>query len=109
MWRCNACSYVWSGEEPPDTCPNCDAPKSKFGRLSDKAVEAIERAGFANSLLMQLHLLMDQVMDVAEDGLDDNLDPNCAKIFDQAFEQAQDLQQLVKAELQSHVGKGKWG
>jgi hypothetical protein len=69
----------------------------------------IERAGFANSLLMQLHLLMDQVMDVAEDGIDDNLDSNCAKIFGQAFEQAQDLQQLVKAELHSHVSKGKWG
>ena len=48
-------------------------------------------------------------MDVAEDGIDDNLDPDCVKIFAQALEQAEILQQSIKAELQGHMNKGKWG
>ena len=52
---------------------------------------------------------IEQVMDLAEDGVDDNLDSNCTKIFERALEQAEILQQSIKAELQSHVKKGKWG
>jgi hypothetical protein len=52
---------------------------------------------------------MEQVMDIAEDGIDDNLDPGCVRIFKRALEQAEIVQQSVKAELQGHTKKGKWG
>jgi hypothetical protein len=52
---------------------------------------------------------MEQVMDIAEDGIDDNLDPGCVRIFKRALEQAEIVQQSVKAELRGHTNKGKWG
>lgn len=29
-WKCTVCGYVHTGDEPPDKCPVCGAPKSKF-------------------------------------------------------------------------------
>ncbi len=29
-WRCTVCGYIHTGEEPPDVCPVCKAPKTKF-------------------------------------------------------------------------------
>jgi predicted nucleic acid-binding Zn-ribbon protein len=109
MWRCGVCGYVWDGEEPPDECPKCGAAKEKYVALEDKAAELIERSRFTNGLHMDLFTLLEQVMDLAEDGIDDNLDPPCVKIFTRALEQAGTLQQSIKAELQGHMNKGKWG
>lgn len=109
MWRCGSCGYIWEGEEPPDRCPKCGAARERFAEIDDKGVELIERSRFTNSLHMQLALLMEQVMDVAEDGIDDNLDPACVKIFKRALAEAEILQQSIKAELQGHMNKGKWG
>ena len=109
MWRCGACGYVWDGEEPPERCPKCSAAREKFTEIDENGVELIERSRYTNSLHMQLALLMEQVMDVAEDGIDDNLDPACVKIFKRALAEAEIIQQSVKAELQGHMNKGKWG
>jgi rubredoxin len=109
MWRCSACGYVWDGEEAPDNCPKCGAKKEKFVVLEDQAAELVERSRYTNGLHMGLYMLLDQVIDVAEDGIDDNLDPNCVKIFKKAQAQAEILQQSIKAELQGHMNKGKWG
>jgi predicted nucleic acid-binding Zn-ribbon protein len=109
MWQCASCGYVWDGEEPPDKCPKCGAAKEKFAKLEDKAMELVERSRFTNSLHMHLYAVLEQVVDVAEDGIDDNLDPGCVKIFKRALEQAEVLQQSIKAELQGHMKKGKWG
>ncbi len=32
-WRCGVCGYVHEGNEAPGQCPNCRAPKEKFGKL----------------------------------------------------------------------------
>lgn len=109
MWQCSACGYIWDGEEPPDRCPKCNAAREKFVALEEKTIEMVERSRFTNSLHMQLVLLLEQVMDVAEDGIDDNLDPGCVKIFKRALAEAETLQQSIKAELQGHMKKGKWG
>jgi rubredoxin/uncharacterized membrane protein len=29
-WRCTVCGYVHTGDEPPEKCPVCDAPKQMF-------------------------------------------------------------------------------
>jgi hypothetical protein len=109
MWQCGACGYVWDGEEPPDKCPKCGAARAKFAELEGKAMELVDSSRFTNSLHMHLYTLLEQVMEVAEDGIDDNLDPGCVKIFKNAMGQAELLQQSIKAELQGHVKKGKWG
>jgi hypothetical protein len=72
-------------------------------------MDLVERSRFTNSLHMQLYTLLEQVIDMAEDGVDDNLDPGCVKIFKKALAEAEVLQQSIKAELQGHMNKGKWG
>jgi predicted nucleic acid-binding Zn-ribbon protein len=109
MWRCSACGYVWDGDNPPEVCPKCGAKLEKFAVLEETAADMVERSRFTNNLHMQLFTALEQVMDIAEDGIDDNLDPGCVKIFERALEQAEQLQQSIKAELQGHVNKGKWG
>lgn len=32
-WECVICGYIHEGEEPPDICPVCDAPKEFFRLL----------------------------------------------------------------------------
>ena len=29
-WKCSVCGYVHTGEEPPEKCPVCGAPKEMF-------------------------------------------------------------------------------
>jgi hypothetical protein len=58
---------------------------------------------------MSLYAVLDQVAHIAEEGIDDNLDPGCVKIFKRALEEAEIIQQSIMAEIQGHVGKGKWG
>lgn len=29
-WRCTICGYIHTGDEPPEKCPVCDAPKEMF-------------------------------------------------------------------------------
>ncbi|MCP4338662.1 MAG: rubredoxin-type Fe(Cys)4 protein [Desulfobulbaceae bacterium] len=32
-WRCAVCGYVHTGNEPPEKCPVCDAPKQMFQEI----------------------------------------------------------------------------
>lgn len=109
MWRCGGCNLVWDDEAPPAVCPQCEARQKRFVLLDPAAASRIEEARFGNSLLMQLHLLLEQVQDVAEDGLDEELDPGCARVFGEAALAAERLQPMIKAEIQAHVGQGRWG
>jgi rubrerythrin len=34
-WKCMVCGYIHNGEEPPEKCPICKAPKSRFKKLDD--------------------------------------------------------------------------
>ena len=36
LWRCEVCGYVHEGDEAPDKCPKCGAPKEKFSVISDE-------------------------------------------------------------------------
>ena len=29
-WKCLVCGYIHTGDEPPEKCPVCGAPKSQF-------------------------------------------------------------------------------
>ena len=29
-WVCTVCGYVYEGENPPEKCPQCGVPASKF-------------------------------------------------------------------------------
>ncbi len=32
-FRCTVCGYIHIGDEPPETCPICGAPKSAFEKI----------------------------------------------------------------------------
>ncbi len=37
-WKCTVCGYIHTGDEPPDKCPVCGAPKSKFIEVTEEVV-----------------------------------------------------------------------
>ncbi|NIM03523.1 rubredoxin [bacterium] len=108
-FKCSVCNYVFDGENAPDKCPRCGAPKDKFARLTDDKAKLVDRARCSNQLHMGLAAVLDQVHSIAEAGIQDNLDPGCVAIFTRARDEAILLSQFIKAEIEVHIGKGKWG
>ena len=41
-WVCSVCGYVFEGENPPEFCPTCKAPGSKFNEMKGEAKLAAE-------------------------------------------------------------------
>ncbi len=41
-WVCSVCGYVYEGEQPPEKCPVCKAPASKFQAQEGEKVWAAE-------------------------------------------------------------------
>ena len=41
-WVCSVCGYVYEGEQPPERCPQCKAPASKFVAQGDEMTWAAE-------------------------------------------------------------------
>nr|WP_027717143.1 rubredoxin [Desulfovirgula thermocuniculi] len=109
LWRCGVCGYIHDGEQPPEKCPKCGAPREKFVQLDDEQAQLVTRSRFSNSLHVRLIELARKMEALAEEGIKDNLDPGCVVVFKAAREQARVLAQMAKAEIQTHISKGKWG
>lgn len=109
LWKCSNCHLVLDAEQAPDKCPRCGAPKQDIHKLEDNPAELVRRSRRSNDLHMQLDTLLRKVTKVGKAGEEDNLDPGCVHIFIKAQEDALMLQQWVKAEIEVHQGKGKWG
>jgi len=109
LWKCQVCGLVLEGPAPPDKCPKCGAPKEQFKQLSDQEAQLVTRSRKTNYLHMKALTLLQELLKIAEEGIQDNLDPPCVKIFTEAKEQALLFQQKIKAEIQGHISRGKWG
>jgi len=109
MWKCQVCNLILDVEEAPEKCPRCGAPKEKFSEIAGESKELVEKSRETNSLLMELCELMEQIESISDEGIDINLDPGCLALFKKAKEQSNILKQSAKAEIEVHVGKGKWG
>ena len=107
--KCSVCNYVLDGEVAPDKCPRCGASQDKFVKLAEDKAQLVDRARCAHQLHMGLITALDQAHSIAEMGIRDNLDPACVAIFTRARNEAVLLGQFIKAEIESHIGKGKWG
>ena len=45
-WVCSVCGYVFEGENPPEACPICKAPASKFSEKKEgEALAAVHEFG----------------------------------------------------------------
>ena len=50
-WICSVCGYVHEGDTPPEYCPLCKAPGSKFNKAAEEKVWASEhKVGVAKGL-----------------------------------------------------------
>jgi len=63
QWVCDICGYVHEEEEPPESCPVCGAPQSKFteadqGWDDDDVVPPKDKA-------------LDDIDDIDDDSVDD--------------------------------------
>jgi rubredoxin len=41
-WICSVCGYVYEGPTPPEECPVCHQPASKFNEVKEEMVWAAE-------------------------------------------------------------------
>ncbi|MCI4435533.1 MAG: rubredoxin [Ignisphaera sp.] len=108
MWKCKVCGFVFEGPEPPEKCPKCGSPKDQFVKLSEEEEKLILRSRLTNSLHIEAYTLLQRLLEIAEKGIQDNLDPPCVKIFTEEKEFALTMMQKIKAELETHMKKGKW-
>lgn len=109
LFKCEVCNYIHTGDEAPEKCPKCGAPKEKFVELKEEDTTKVVRSEFSNGLHMELYNVLQEVEDIADAGIEDDLDPGCVAIFNKAKEQAILLRKMIVAELEIHMKKGKWG
>ena len=108
MFKCKGCGYI-ADNEAPDVCPKCGAKKEMFEALTEDASILIEKSRCTNYIHMEIVSLLNSILALAESGIDENLDPNCAKLFNYCEEQSIIITQMIKAELEAHMNKKKWG
>ena len=53
-WVCSVCGYVYEGENPPEKCPQCGVPASKFTEQKGDRERAEVSMTSILSLLMKL-------------------------------------------------------
>ena len=107
-WRC-VCGYIHDGDQAPEKCPKCGAPREKFTLLDEAAAKLVERSRHTNALHCRLVNLARKIEQVCKDGIEDNLDPGCVDVFQKSLAHAYEMMKLSMTEMQVHIAKGKWG
>lgn len=108
LFRCTVCGYIHEGLDAPDTCPKCGAPKDKFIELNDEDAKKIYISDRTNDIHMELVLLASTIADLCTEGIELELDPACVADFKKARDEAWIIKQRAKAEMETHMKRGKW-
>ena len=108
-WRCGNCGYVYDGDEPPEKCPKCGAPKNQFSQIEQEAADLIDRSRLTNEMHAAIMSLDKKIQKWANKIKNENLDPGCIAIAERVLKDTHETIQSIKAELQAHMNKGKWG
>jgi len=108
-FRCTVCGYIHEGNDVPDKCPRCGASRDKLEKIPEDKAKLIDRSRLTNGLHKKLFTILEEVEKLAATGVEDNLDPACVSIFARAKEEAALIRRFIRAELEVHMGKGKWG
>jgi len=107
-YKCSVCGLIYDAEAP-EKCPKCGATKDKFAKLDAEEAKLVETSRRTNYLHMKIIKYLVKNYKYAEQGIGENLDPTCVAIFERVMKDSYELQQMIKAELESHVNKKKWG
>jgi len=108
LWKCTICGYVHEGESAPDVCPKCGAPKEKFIELGSEDAEKIYKSDRTNDIHIEMIEMAAKLNKLCEEGIKLNLDPGCTSAFEKAKTEVWVIKQRSKAELSTHMSKGKW-
>jgi len=103
------CGYVHDGKEAPDKCPKCGAPKEQFAKITADAEALLLKSRKTNEMHAAMMSLYQKLAKWAKVVKEEELDPNCVKIADRVLKDSHETIQSIKAELESHMKKGKWG
>ena len=88
LWRCGVCGYLHAGDEAPDACPKCGAPKEKFTGLTDEEAEKVHMSERTNDIHMEIVGLAERISALAQEGLEIDLDPPCVALSKAAIKEA---------------------
>jgi rubredoxin len=108
LFKCSVCNFVWQGEIAPDICPKCGQPHEKFAELTAENAGKIYKSERTNDIHMEIITLIDKVIVLSHEGVKLDLDPACVNGFKQAINEGYTIKQRSKAEIENHIGKGKW-
>ncbi len=108
MWRCEVCGYLHEGEEPPDICPKCGAPKEKFELLDDEETQMMKDALQTKEKYKQILERLEEINRMAEEGVALDLDDGCNKIFNKTREDISEIHKMIKEELENHAQECIW-
>ena len=108
MWRCEVCGYLHEGEEPPDICPKCGAPKEKFELLDEEETEMMKDAMLTKKKYAEIKESLDAAIAHADEGLELDLDEGCNKIFNKVKDDVADIKKMIEDELASHAQECIW-
>jgi rubredoxin len=109
LWRCEVCGYIYDGEEAADKCPKCGALKEAFKKLDEQAEGLILKSRKTNEMHIAISGLYAKVQKWAKIIVKENLDPPCVAIAERVLKDTNETIQAIKAEIESHIKKGKWG
>ena len=108
LWKCSVCGYTYFGNEPPEHCPKCGAPKEKFNALTEEEAKKVLDSDRTNDIHMEIIKHAMKIKELAKEGIAINLDPPCVALFHQAHDEAWVIKQRSKAEIAGHMSRGKW-
>lgn len=109
LWRCGVCGYVHDGKDAPNKCPKCGAPKEQFKLIEKEAGILILKSRKTNEMHVAIAGLCAKIEKWAKTIKEENLDPPCVALAERVLKDTHEIIQSIKAELESHMKKGKWG
>ena len=108
LFKCTVCSFIREGEQAPDVCPKCGQPHDKYVELSQEIIDKVYQSEKTNDIHMKIISLMNEAIELANKGIEINLDPPCVSGFNKTINECYIIKQISKAEMENHIGKGKW-
>ncbi|MCK5100845.1 MAG: rubredoxin, partial [Desulfobacteraceae bacterium] len=57
VWQCSVCKYIHRGDKPPDRCPICNVPASKFKEIKETKAPT-KKPGASESGLEKIYSLL---------------------------------------------------
>jgi len=108
LFECKGCGLIFEGDDAPNVCPKCGAPKSAFAEVDAETSKKIYAAERTNTIHIKIAALADEIISLAQEGLEIGLDSGCIGDFEKAKDESWIIKQRSKAELKIHMNKNKY-